>query len=107
LNDANDLKRDRPDVARATAIAPQSLDVLAFRVGVDVVGYLDPAEAVAHIAVDAEDALHVHVPFDRRCDRAQLNVSVLGDRGDTRREATCQANKNVLDRRSTMIFGGK
>src|SRR5262245_16407198 len=55
----------------------QSLDVLALGVGVDVVGDLDAAETVAHIAVDAEDALDVHVALDRRRHRAQLDIAML------------------------------
>src|ERR1700676_4698152 len=61
----------------------QRFDIFAFRVGIDLVSHLDAAEAVADIAVDAEDALQIHVPLDGRPDRAQLNVTVLGYRGDT------------------------
>ena len=39
-------------------------DLVGRRVGVDVVGHLDAVEAVAHVAVDAEDALDVHPALD-------------------------------------------
>src|SRR4029077_2181325 len=37
-------------------VHPKRIDVLAFGIGVDIVGHLDAAKAVAHVAVDAEDA---------------------------------------------------
>src|SRR4051812_42979705 len=42
----------------------QCADLVGRRVGVDVVRHLDVAETVADIAVDAEDAAHVHRAFD-------------------------------------------
>src|SRR4029079_15592178 len=62
---------------------------------------------IAHVVVDAENTLEVHVPFQGRGDRAQLNVSVLSDRGDTCGQTTCQPNQDVLDGRSTFVFGSK
>ena len=46
--------------------ATSALISLGGRVGVDVVGHLDAVEAVAHVAVDAEDALDVHPALERR-----------------------------------------
>src|SRR4051794_906029 len=51
----------------------QRLDRLGRRVGVDLVANRDAVEAVADIAVDAEDALDVHAALDRRLHRAKLN----------------------------------
>src|SRR5262249_43329988 len=62
----------------------EPLDILALGAGIDLVGNANAAEAVAHIVVDAEDALNVHVAFDRRLDRAQLDIAVLSDGGDAR-----------------------
>src|SRR5437588_4458913 len=42
------------------------LYVCARRIGVDVIGDVDGVEAVAHVAVYAEDAEQIHVAFDRR-----------------------------------------
>src|SRR6516165_9009211 len=70
----------------------ESFDVFAFCIGVDLVGHLDAAEAIAHVVVYAENALEVHVPFKGRGDRAQLNVAVLSNRGDTCGQTTCQPN---------------
>ena len=52
-----------------------------------------PLEAVADVAVDAEDALDVHVALERRRDRAQLDLAVLGDGGDAGGEAAGQARR--------------
>ena len=76
-------------------------------VGVDVVGHLDAAEAVADVAVHAEDAAHVHGAFDRRRDPAQLDLAVLGDRGDAGGQAAGQADEHVLDRRRAVVLGGE
>ena len=70
----------------------ESLDVFAFCIGVDLVGHLDAAEAIAHVVVYTENALEVHISFQGRGDRAQLNVAVLGNRGDTCGQTTCQPN---------------
>src|SRR5689334_14099121 len=63
----------------------QRLDVLLRRVGVDAEGDLDVVVTVAHVAVDAEDAVQVHLAFELRLDRTQLYAAVLRYRGDTRR----------------------
>src|SRR5262249_21204884 len=46
----------------------ERLDVGLGRVGVDVEGDLDVVVPVAHVAVDAEDALDVHRSFELRFD---------------------------------------
>ena len=51
--------------------------------------------------------MDVHVAFDRRRDGAQLDVAVLGDRGDAGGEAARQPDKHVLDGRRAVIFGGE
>src|ERR1700678_4346705 len=68
----------------------ESFDVFAFRIGVDLVSHLDAAEAITDLVVYAENALDVHVPLYGRRDRAQLNVAVLGNRGDTCGQTTGQ-----------------
>src|ERR1700722_10405347 len=85
----------------------KSLNVFAFRIGVDLVGYFDAPEAIADIAVDAEDALDVHIPFNGCRDGVQLNVPVLGNRGNACGQTTCQSHQDVLDRRGTFVLGGK
>ena len=67
-----DIRRIGDDVVDCGALLRlrhERLDILALRIGVDLVAHLDAAEAVADLAVDAEDALEVHVAFDRRRDR--------------------------------------
>src|ERR1700742_3344248 len=55
----------------------QRLDLFPGRVRVDVEGHLDVVEAVAHVAVGAEDAADVMVALDGGLDRAQLDAAVL------------------------------
>src|SRR5262245_42361141 len=57
----------------------EGFDVFALGIGVDLVHDLDPVKAITHIAVDAQDALNVHVPFNRRLDGTQLDIAVLCD----------------------------
>src|SRR5262245_65107821 len=64
----------------------QRLDFLLRGIGVDVERHGDAVVAVAHLAVDAEDALDVHRAFDLRLDRIELDAAVLGDRRDARGE---------------------
>src|SRR5262245_9897573 len=75
----------------------QRLDVLALRVGIDLVLDLDDAEAVADVAIDAKDALDIHIAFDRRRDRSQLNLAVLRDCRDPGGQAARQADQAIFD----------
>src|SRR5690606_31465999 len=72
---------------------------------VDLEDDLDPVEAVAHLAVDAEDALDVHAGFERRLHGAELNVPVLRDGRDAGGEARCERDEHVLDRRRAVVLG--
>ena len=74
-------------------------------VRVDVEDDLDAVEAVAHVAVDAEDALQVHAGFERGLDGAQLDLAILRDRSDAGREAGGEADEHVLHRRRAVVFG--
>ena len=75
------------------------------RVGVDLEGHLDVVEAVADVAVGAEDAADVVVALDGRLDRAQLDAAVLRDRRDAGGQAARQADEEVLDRRDAVVLG--
>ena len=84
-----DLGRIREGVEHRGALlrlGDQRLDLIRGRVGVDFERHLDGVEAVADVGV-AENALEVVVALDRRLDRAKLDLAVLGDRRDARREA--------------------
>ena len=83
------------------------LDLVGGGVGVDVVGHLDAAEPVAHVAVDAEDAGDVHLTFEGCRDRAQLDLPVLGDGGDAGGEAAGQGDEHVLDGCRPVVLGGE
>ena len=83
------------------------LDLLLGRIRVDVEGDLDVVVAVAHVAVDAENALDVHGPFELRLDRPQLDAPILRDRGDASRQAACETDEHVFDRRRAEILGGE
>ena len=69
--------------------------------------HLDVVEAVADVAVDAEDPADVVVALDRRLDRAQLDPAVLRDRRDAGGQAARQAHEEVLDRRDPVVLGGE
>ena len=68
---------------------------------------LDAVEAVADVAVDAEDALDIHVAFNRRRDRPQLDLPVLGHRRDAGGQATRQADQDILDGRRAHVLRGE
>ena len=48
---------------------------------------LDAIEAIAHVGIDAEDALDVHAGFERGRDRAKLDLAMLCDCGNAGGEA--------------------
>ncbi len=60
---------------------------------------LDVVVAVADVAVDAEDALDVHGPFELRLDRPELDAAILRDRGDAGRQAAGQTDEHQFDGR--------
>ena len=74
-------------------------------VRVDLERHLDVVEAVADVAVGAEDAADVVVALDRRLDRAQLDAAVLRDRRHAGGQAARQADEEVLDRRDAVVLG--
>src|SRR4051794_40670091 len=61
--DIRRIGHDVIDCRSLLRLRDESLDVFALCIGVNVVGYLDSAEAIAHVVVYAENALKVHVPF--------------------------------------------
>src|ERR1700757_3092391 len=65
----------------------ERLDVLLRRIGIDTEADLDVVVAVTYVAVDAEDAVEVHLALELGLDRPQLYPAVLGDGGHTRRQA--------------------
>ena len=88
--DIRRIGHDVIDCRSLLRLCDESFDIFAFCIGVDLVRHLDTAEAIAHVVVYAEDALDIHVPFEGRSNRTQLNVAVLGNRSDTRGQTTCQ-----------------
>src|SRR3954464_2958916 len=85
----------------------QRLDVVFAGVGTDVEVDADGAEPVAHVIVDAENALNVHVGLERRLDRMKLDAAPLGDRGNARGQTARQAGQNQFNRRRSMVLGGE
>src|SRR5947207_8812490 len=73
----------------------ERFDIFLRGVRVDFEGYLDVVVAVAHVAVDAEDAANVHLAFDVRLDRAQLDAAILRDRSDAGSEAAGKTDEHV------------
>src|SRR5581483_9399486 len=85
VDDDRHIRRIGDDVVNRRALLRlrnEGFNLVFLGVGVDLVAHLDAAEAVADVAVDAEDALDIHVAFDGRGDRAQLDIAVLRDGGD-------------------------
>src|SRR6516225_7096591 len=74
----------------------ERLDVFLRRVGIDLEGDLDVVVAVAYVAVDAEDAVEIHLPFELRLHRAQLYAAVLRHRRHTRRETAGETDQHQL-----------
>src|SRR5262249_32130231 len=63
----------------------QRLDIVLARIGANVEMNADDAETIAHVAVDAENALKVHVGFERCLHRMELDAAPLGNCGNARR----------------------
>src|SRR5258708_9041356 len=76
-------------------LSHERLDLLTRRVRVDVEGHLDVVEAVADVAVGAEDAADVVVPLHGSLDRVQLDAAVLRHRGDAGAQAAGQADQEA------------
>src|SRR6516225_7453242 len=77
----------------------QRLDLLPRRIRVDGERHLDVVEAIADVAVGAEDPANVVPALNRGLDRAQLDATVLGDGRYAASQATGQADEEILDRR--------
>jgi len=110
IHDDRDIRRvcnDVIDCRSLLRLRDESFDIFAFCIGVNLVGHLDAAEAIAHVIAYAKNTLEVNVPFHGRGDRAQLNVSVLGNRCDTCGQTACQPNQDVLGRRGALVLGCK
>src|SRR3984957_14787758 len=74
----------------------ERLDVFLGRIGVDMERDLDAVIAIAHIAVDTEDAVQVHLALKFRLHRAQLDAAVLRHGCHARSQATRKANQYEL-----------
>ena len=105
-----DVHRVGDDVVHRRALLrlrDDRLDLLLRRIRVDLERDLDVVVAVAHVAVDAEDAADVHRAFELRLDRPQLDAAILRHRGDAGGQAAREADEHVLDRRDAVILGGE
>ena len=96
----DDVEHGRP----LLRLCDQRLDLIGRCVGVDRVGDLDVTEAVADVAVHAEDAADVHAPVNRGRHTAQLDLAVLRHRGDAGGQAAGQGHEHVLDRRGAVVL---
>ena len=68
---------------------------------------LTPSNPLRIVGVGTEDPEHVHRALDRGRHRAQLDLTLLGDGGDTGGEAAGQRDEHVLDRRGAVVLGGE
>src|SRR5262252_8683749 len=97
-----DVGRIGHDVIHGRAflrLRDERLDVFLRRVGIDLESDLDVVVAVAYVAVDAEDAVEIHLAFELRLYRAQLYAAVLRNRRHTGREAAGEPDQHQFDRR--------
>src|SRR6516225_4777838 len=85
----------------------QRLDVVLARIGANVEMNADGTEAIAHLVVDTEDALNVHIGLERRLDGVELDAAPLGDRGDARGEAARKTGQDEFDRSRGVVLGRK
>src|SRR5262249_31952232 len=85
----------------------ERLDIFLRSVGIDLEGNLDVVVAVAYVAVDTEDAVEIHLPFELRLYRAQLYAAVLRHGRHTRGEAAGETDQHQFDRRRAVVLGGK
>src|SRR5690348_3613261 len=102
-----DVSRVRESVEHSGALlglGHQRLDLLPRRICVDGERHPDVIEAVADVAVGAEDPADVVRTLNRRLNRAQLDAAVLRDGRHTRRQAARQADEEVLDRRDAIVL---
>src|SRR5215207_3542942 len=93
-----DVRRVGDDVVHRRSLlrlSDERLDLIRRGVGVDVVRHLDAAEPVADITVDPEDPGDVHVAFERRRHRTQLDLAILGHGRHTSGEAAGESHKYV------------
>src|SRR5688572_2694667 len=94
------VRRVRDDVVHGRSLLrlrDERFDVLLRGVGVYVERHLDVVVAVAHVAVDTEDALDVHRAFELRFHGTQLNTAVLRDGRDAGGEAARKTREHELD----------
>src|SRR5580658_2973344 len=85
----------------------ERFDILLRRVGIDVEGDLDVAVAVAYIAVDAQDALEIHLALEFCLHRSQLYSAVLRYGSHARRQATRETYEHQFYRGRTLVLGGE
>src|SRR5215510_6656080 len=88
-------------------LGDQRLDVVLARIGANVEMNADSAEAIAHVVVDAEDALNVHVGLERGLDRMELYAASLGDRSNARRKAARKTGEDEFDGGRSIVLGCK
>ena len=85
----------------------KGFDLFRGCVGVDLVAHPDTGEAVADLGICAQDSMEILVGLDGCLHRAQLNLAMLGDRGDARRQAAAQRDQHVLHRRDAVVLRGE
>ena len=103
-----DVRRVRQDVVHGGTLLRlryECFDVFRRGIRVDIERDANVLEAVADVRVGPEDAENVHLAFELRFDRLELDVPVLGHRGNAGGQAACETNQHVLDRRCAVVFG--
>src|SRR4029077_16401888 len=85
----------------------ERLDILLRGFGVDMEGDLDVVVAITYVAVDAKDAVQIHLALELRLDRAQLDAAVLRHGRHARRQAARKTHEHQLDGGRPLVLGGE
>src|SRR5580658_1724835 len=85
----------------------ERLDVLLRGVGIDMEGDLDVVVTVTDVAVDAQDAVQIHLALELGLDRAQLDAAVLRYGRHARRQAARKTHQHQLDGGRAVVLGGE
>src|SRR4029453_6853097 len=82
----------------------QCLDVVLICISAYIEMNPDTAKAIAHLVVDTENALNIHVRLERRLYRAELYAAPLSNGGNACREAAGKTGEYKFYRSRRIIF---
>ena len=105
--DGGGVGEDVVDRRAFLRLRDKGFDLFRGCVGVDLVAHPDTGEAIADLGIGAQDSMEILVGLDGCLHRAQLNLAMLGDRGDASRQAAAQRDQHILDRGDAVVLRGE